>query len=248
MQLNYHNQSHSNQSHSNQSHSNQSHTNQSHTMKFKPIGRWLAGVTMLGLVSIAGMAPARADSGLFNSPVDQLPAATRTTLRSGSSVVTGEKGKYVAQVLVTGSMDTAWSVLTDYDNAARFLPNVESNKIVETGKDTKIVEQVSFQQVFLFTVKSKVRLLLTESNRQRVDFKLQDSDQLQSMTGYWKIEPIAPYQGATPTQVLITQVVESQPKSGTPRDIFYDIFKNTLSKTMSALGREMTTREAAKSK
>ena len=238
MQLNYHN----------QSHSNQSHTNQSHTMKFKPIGRWLAGVTMLGLVSIAGMAPVRADSGLFNSPVDKLPAATRTTLRSGSSVVTGEKGNYVAQILVTGSMDTAWSVLTDYDNAARFLPNVESNKVVETRKDTKIVEQVSFQQVFLFTIKSRVKLALTESNRQRVDFKLQDSDQLQSMTGYWKIEPIAPYQGATPTQVLITQVVESQPKSGVPQGTFYDIFKNTLSKTMAAMGREMTTREAAKSK
>jgi ribosome-associated toxin RatA of RatAB toxin-antitoxin module len=236
MQFNHHNQA-----------SNQI-SNQINTMQFKPIGQWLLGIAMLGLVSVTGMAPVKADSGLFNSPVDQLPVATRTTLRSGSAVVTGEKGNYVAQVLVTGSMDTAWSVLTDYDNAARFLPNVESNKIVETRKDSKIVEQVSSQQVFFFTVKSRVKLVLTESNRQRVDFKLQDSDQLQSMTGYWKIEPIAPYQGASPTQVLITQVVESQPKSGIPQGTFYDIFKNTLSKTMSALGREMTTREAAKSK
>lgn len=228
-------------------HHNQT-SNQISTMEFTPIGRWLLGITMLGLVSVTGMAPVRADSGLFSSPVDQLPVATRTTLRSGSAVVTGEKGNYVAQVLVTGSMDTAWSVLTDYDNAARFLPNVESNKIVETRKDSKVVEQVSSQQVFFFTVKSKVKLVLTESNRRRVDFKLQDSDQLQSMTGYWKIEPIAPYQGASPTQVLITQVVESQPKSGVPQGTFYDIFKNTLSKTMSAMGREMTTREAAKSK
>ena len=244
MQFNYHNQI------SNQINNqiNNQISNQISTMQFKPIGRWLLGITMLGLVSVTGMAPVRADSGLFNSPVDQLPVATRTTLRSGSAVVTGEKGNYIAQVLVTGSMDTAWSVLTDYDNAARFLPNVESNKIVETRKDSKIVEQVSSQQVFFFTVKSRVKLVLTESNRRRVDFKLQDSDQLQSMTGYWKIEPIAPYQGASPTQVLITQVVESQPKSGVPQGTFYDIFKNTLSKTMSALGREMTTREAAKSK
>ena len=244
MQFNYHNQI------SNQINNqiNNQISNQISTMQFKPIGRWLLGITMLGLVSVTGMAPVRADSGLFNSPVDQLPVATRTTLRSGSAVVTGEKGNYIAQVLVTGSMDTAWSVLTDYDNAARFLPNVESNKIVETRKDSKIVEQVSSQQVFFFTVKSRVKLVLTESNRRRVDFKLQDSDQLRSMTGYWKIEPIAPYQGASPTQVLITQVVESQPKSGVPQGTFYDIFKNTLSKTMSALGREMTTREAAKSK
>ena len=227
---------------------NQNHTNQINTMQFKPIGRWLVGVAMLGLVSITGMAPVRADSGLFNSPVDQLPAATRTILRSGSAVVTGEKGNYVSQVLVTGSLDTAWSVLTDYDNFARFLPNVESNKVLETRKDSKVVEQVNSQQVFLFTIKSRVKLVLTESNRRRIDFKLQDSDQLQSMMGYWQIEPIAAYQGATPTQVLITQVVESQPKSGIPQGTFYDIFKNTLSKTMSAVGREMTTREAAKSK
>ena len=222
--------------------------NQTHTIQLKPIGHWFMGVAMLGLVGLTGMAPVRADSGLFNSPVDQLPAASRTILRSGSAVVTGEKGNYVAKVLVTGTMDTAWSVLTDYDNFARFLPNVESNKVLETRKDSKIMEQVSFQQVFLFTIKSRVKLVLTETNKRRVDFKLQDSDQLQSMAGYWQLEPIAAYQGATPTQVLITQVVESQPKSGTPRETFYDIFKNTLSKTMSAVGREMTKREATKSK
>lgn len=207
----------------------------------------------LGLLLWSGMilSPARADAGsageLFNSPVDQLPAASRTTLRSGATLVTGEKGRYVARVLVTGSMDTAWSVLTDYDNFANFLPNVESNKILEARKDSKIMEQVSFQQVFLFTIKARVKLALTESDRRRVDFKLQDSDQLQTMTGYWKLDPIAAYNGAEPTQVLITQVVEAQPKSGTPLETFYDIFKTTLSKTMTAVGREMSVRERKRS-
>jgi ribosome-associated toxin RatA of RatAB toxin-antitoxin module len=208
-------------------------------MKFQKRQILVASLLLLGGFSGS---PAIADSGLFNSPVDQLPSASRTTLRSGSALVTGEKGRYVAQVLVTGTMDTAWAVLTDYDNFARFLPNVESNKILESRKDSKIMEQVSFQQVFLFTIKSRVKLALTESDRRRVDFKLQDSDQLVTMTGYWKLEPIAAYDGAKPTQVLITQVVEAQPKSGTPRETFYDIFKSTLSKTMTAVSREMTAR------
>ncbi len=214
-------------------------------MKLK--NRQILVTVSLLLLSGLGVSPAFADGGLFNSPVDQLPSASRTTLRSGATLVTGEKGRYVAQVLVTGNMDTAWAVLTDYDNFAKFLPNVESNKILESRKDSKIMEQVSFQQVFLFTIKSRVKLAITESNRRRVDFKLQDSDQLVAMTGYWQLEPIAAYDGAKPTQVLITQVVEAQPKSGTPKDTFYDIFKNTLSKTMTAVGREMTTREAKKS-
>jgi hypothetical protein len=67
------------------------------------------------------------------------------------------------------------------------------------------------------------------------------------MTGYWKLDPIAAYNGAEPTQVLITQVVEAQPKSGTPLETFYDIFKTTLSKTMTAVGREMSVRERKRS-
>jgi ribosome-associated toxin RatA of RatAB toxin-antitoxin module len=170
-----------------------------------------------------------AETGLFSSVVDQLPASARATLRSGNAIVSGDQGRYVARVLVTGTSDTAWSVLTDYDNFPKFLPNIVSTKILETNGNQKVVEQVDSRQVFLFTITSQV-----------------DGD-LQSISGYWQIEPIAPYQGATPNQVLITQVVEAQPKSGTPRETFYDIFKSSLSQTMLAVSREVSSREIASS-
>jgi hypothetical protein len=70
---------------------------------------------------------------------------------------------------------------------------------------------------------------------------------LQSLNGYWKIEPVAPYSGAKANQVLITQVVQVQPKSGTPSGIFYSIFKDSLGKTLNAIKREVDRRNNATS-
>ncbi|GAB1540306.1 hypothetical protein NUACC21_29750 [Scytonema sp. NUACC21] len=44
---------------------------------------------------------------------------------------------------------------------------------------------------------------------------------------------------AKPNQVLITQVVEVQSKSGTPANVFYGIFKDSLSKMMGAIKQEV---------
>ena len=185
---------------------------------------------------------APADSGLFNSAIDRLPAATRASLRSGNAVVSGDQGRYVARVLVSASRETAWKVLTDYGNFAKFLPNLVSSKILESQGNQKVVEQIDSRQIFLFTITSRVKLAITESDRQKVEFRQVDGD-LQSISGYWQIESIAPYAGATPNQVLITQVVDAQPKSGTPRDTFYDLFKGSLTQTMIAVRREVTQRQ-----
>ena len=85
---------------------------------------------------------------LFNSAVDQLPASDRSTLRSGQALVTGEKGIYVARILVKSSQDTAWNVLTDYGSISKFIPNVVSSKVLETNGNRKVIEQVDARQIF----------------------------------------------------------------------------------------------------
>ena len=213
-------------------------------------GLSMTGLAFTGLTAASSFPKAAiADGpGLFNSAIDQLPASTRVSLRSGNAVVSGEQGRYVARVLVTGTSDMAWSVLTDYSNFPKFLPNIASTKIIENKGNLKVVEQVDSRQVFLFTIKSRVRLAITESDRRnKVEFRQIDGD-LKNISGYWQIEPIAPYQGAAATQVLITQVVEAQPKEGTPQGTFFDIFKGSLNQTMLAVSREITTREASASK
>ncbi|MGH2413795.1 MAG: SRPBCC family protein [Microcystaceae cyanobacterium] len=178
---------------------------------------------------------------LFNSPVDKLPVAERVKLRNGQALVTGEKGKYTAKVLVTASPDIAWEVLTDYDNFSKFLPNTVSGKVLTVNGNQKVVEQVDTRQVFLMNVQSRIRSAITETAKSRIDFRQIDGD-LQSLDGYWQIEPVALYSGAKANQVLITQVVDAQPKSGTPKGIFYDLFKNSLGEIMTAIKKEVDRR------
>jgi ribosome-associated toxin RatA of RatAB toxin-antitoxin module len=185
-----------------------------------------------------------ASAKLFNSPIDQLPVSQRVTLKNGDSVVTGEKGNYTARVLVTASPNTTWNVLTDYVNLYKFIPNMVSSKVISANGNQKIVEQVDQRQIFVTTIKSRIRLSIVETAKSRIDFRSVDNDSqgVQSMVGYWKIEPVAAYSGAKTNQVLITQVVQVKPKSGTPQGIFYDVFKSSLEQTMKATAKEVARR------
>jgi ribosome-associated toxin RatA of RatAB toxin-antitoxin module len=200
---------------------------------------WVGSFTILSAI-----APPLSSAQLFNSAVDQLPASDRATLRSGQPLVTGEKGKYTAKVLIQTSPDVVWSVLTDYGNFSKFLPNVVSSQILEANGNRKVVEQIDARQVFLVSVRSRVRSSITEKAKTRIDFQQLDGD-LGSLKGYWTVQPIAPFSGAKANQVLITQVVEAQPKSGTPKDVFYNIFKGSLGDTLGAIRREVGKRTRA---
>lgn len=190
----------------------------------------------LNAISLTAIAPAsRAE--LFNSVVDRLPVVERVELKNGQPVVTGNKGKYTARVLISTSSNIAWSVLTDYSNAPNFIPNVVSSKVISTNGNQKVIEQIDVRQVLLVTTRSRIRSAITETAKSRIDFRAIDGD-LKSMNGYWLIEPVAPYAGSKVNQVLITQVVEAQPKSGVPSGIFYGIFKDSLGKIVSAIKKE----------
>ena len=180
-------------------------------------------------------------AGLFDSAVDNLPVKERVTLRNGQPLITGDKGKYTAKVLVSTSAETAWSVLTDYDDTPKFIPHVVSSKVITTNGNQKVIEQVDARQVFFITARSRIRSIVTETAKSRIDFHAIDGD-LKSMNGYWILEPVAPYTGAKANQILITQVVEVQPKSGTPSGIFYGIFKDSLGEMMSAIKKEVERR------
>lgn len=92
-----------------------------------------------------------------------------------------------------------------------------------------MIEQIDVRQVFLVTTRSRIRSAITETAKSRVDFRAIDGD-IKSMNGYWLLEPVAPDAGAKVNQVLITQVVTAQPKSGVPSGIFYGVFKDSLGK------------------
>ncbi|TYQ27905.1 SRPBCC family protein [Pseudanabaena sp. UWO310] len=197
------------------------------------------GSAVVMAIAIACSTPALpARASLFDGPVDRLPSVQRDSLRNGQTVVTGEKGKYVARVLVNASPDAVWQVLTDYANLYKFIPNMSSSKILENRGNRKVIEQVDTRQVFLISIVSRTKLAIQETDRQQIDFRLLDGD-LSQMEGYWKMEPVSTVPRRPPSQVLITYTVNAQPNSSTPTDAFYSIFKDALGDTLQAIKQEV---------
>ena len=182
-----------------------------------------------------------ANAKLFDGPVDQLPVLERVALREGEVIVTGEKGVYTCRFLVDGSVDTAWQVLTDYNNFELFLPGVTDSELLETNGDRKIFEQINRIKTFIFTTKARIRMAITESYPQKIAFNFIDGD-LDNLDGTWLLEPVSPYPSAPPNQVLITHQVTVEPNSIPSRSFFYNIYENRLEKTLVAIKEEVEER------
>ena len=186
-----------------------------------------------------------AHAKLFDGPVDQLPVLERVALREGKVLVTGQKGTYTCRFLVNGSVDTAWQVLTDYNNFELFLPGVTDSELLATNGDRKIFEQINRIKTFIFTTKARIRMAITESYPQQIAFNFIDGD-LDNLNGTWLLEPVSPYPSAPPNQVLITHRVNVEPNSLPSRSFFYNIYENRLEKTLAAIKEEVELRETGR--
>ncbi|MDX2255317.1 MAG: SRPBCC family protein [Pseudanabaenaceae cyanobacterium bins.39] len=201
-----------------------------------------SGSVILLAIAIACCTPTLpTQASIFDGPVDRLPPIQRDALRKGQTVITGEKGKYVARILVKQSPETVWKVLTDYANLDKFIPNMVSSRILENRGNRKIIEQIDSRQVFLVSITSRTKLAIQETDRRQIDFRLLEGD-FSKMEGYWKIEPVASVPMRPNDQVLITYTVNAQPNGGVPVDTFYTIFKDSLDDILQAIKREIKKR------
>ncbi|ELS02096.1 oligoketide cyclase/lipid transport protein [Xenococcus sp. PCC 7305] len=182
-----------------------------------------------------------AHAKLFDGPVDQLPVLERVALREGKVIITGQKGEYVCRILVTSSIDTVWQVLTDYNNFELFLPGVTDSQLLEINGDRKVFEQFNRIKTLIFSTKARVRMAITESYPQKIAFNFLDGD-LDTLDGTWLLEPVSPYPSAAPNQVLITHQVNVEPNAIPSRSFFYNIYENTLEKTLVAIKQEVEER------
>lgn len=201
-----------------------------------PLHFWKLGygtmVGMAALLLVAIVPRSQAEVGRSQPhPADPV----RLALQPGEVSVSGESGQYVGQVLATGSMDAAWAALTDYNNFAAFFPDVETSQLLESNGNQKVFEQVNVVRVFPFTHRTRVVISATESYPQQIAFNVIDGD-VESLQGVWQLEAVGT------NQVLVTHRVAIDPGSSPTRDLFFNIYKNSLDDTMAALGQEITRR------
>jgi ribosome-associated toxin RatA of RatAB toxin-antitoxin module len=66
---------------------------------------------------------------------------------------------------IGADLDTAWTVLTDYDRYAEFIPDLKSSQVLLREGSTAIVEQKGEAGFFLFHFKVEVTFLVAEEPR-----------------------------------------------------------------------------------
>lgn len=169
------------------------------------------------------------------APEVKLSSQEQTNLNQGKVILKGKKGDYLGQVLATGNLDTAWQVLTDYNNFHSFMPNIASSKIVVDRGDRKIFEQVNVVDLLFFKEKFTVQIEAKETKPYKVDFQQFQGD-LKSLSGTWQVKQV------NSRQILVTHRVKVEPESNTEKPFFYGIYESSLENTLKAIAQEITQR------
>ena len=194
----------------------------------------------IACISTITFSPA-ANAKLFDGPVDLLPREQRVTLRRGEVILLGEKGNYTCRILTDSNIESAWQVLTDYENFAEFLPGVASSTLIEQNGDRKIFEQINKVKTLVFSIEARLQIANTETYPEQIAFEAVDGD-IKSLKGKWTLEPVSPYPSAPPDQVLLTHTVMVEPNKSLSDEIFYKIYENRLQETVAAIKQEVEKR------
>ena len=200
-------------------------------------------LSSISFASAKLMTPAKTTaSAQTKSTLSELPSEKRAALIRGEVLVEGSNGEFFGQVLVNASIETAWDVLTDYDNFEKFLPNITNSELISSEGNRNIFKQDNEFKVLPFvTTKSSIEVQATETQPNQVEFTLVDGD-LESLDGVWLLEPIATAEG---DRVLVTHQVSVDPGNASPRGIFYSTYKSMLEDSLAAAKREAESRSAA---
>lgn len=91
-----------------------------------------------------------------------------------------------AEILVPADARTAWAVLTDYDNLARFVPEMQSSRVVSQAGQPKRVEQRGKSGMLSFFTPEYIVLQMEETPYERIRFNKVAGD-VRSMRGEWQI-------------------------------------------------------------
>ncbi len=184
-----------------------------------------------------------ANAKLFDGPVDLLPVEQRVALRKGEVVFLGEKGEYTCRILTNSSVESAWQVLTDYENFSKFLPGVKSSELIEQKGDRTVFEQVNKVKTLVFSIEARLQIANTETYPQQIAFEAIDGD-IKSLKGKWTLEPVSPYPSAPPDQVLLTHKVAVEPNKSLSDEIFFKIYESRLEETVAAIKQETEKRSS----
>jgi len=178
--------------------------------------------------------------------IGSLSPTEQGSLRSGKAIVNVVSDRYVSYMLVRADIDPIWSVLTDYDHFADFLPSVQSSEVLEAEGDRAVVEQIAKLKVMLAEMESRVRTENIRTPKKRIDFRLIEGD-LEIMEGDWQLIPVQVSEGKDQSQPLTLVKQSVHAKIGNPllEGAFEAVYTKNIKRNLKAIAQEVYKRQDA---
>lgn len=133
--------------------------------------------------------------------------------------------------------DLIWSVLTDYNNLSRFIPNLASSRQLWRRGPVVGLEQVGSQQFCGLNFSARVELALTEERDEgRLSFRMTCGD-FRRFEGVWQI-----HRDASATRLFYELTVQGRP--GMPIVLIEKRLREDLAANLRAVQQEALRRAA----
>ena len=134
-------------------------------------------------------------------------------------------------------LSTAWSVITDYDHLAEFIPYMSSSRVVQRNGEQLVVEQAGAITFLFLQQPIEVRLAVTEWPQQRITARAVGGN-LKEMNGSYTLE-------ALPSgEVRLSYSASLQPDFAVPPVLGTLVVRNVLARQFTAMVDEILRRDA----
>lgn len=139
--------------------------------------------------------------------------------------------RLAVQLRMTLDPEWIWSVLTDYENLDRFIPNLASSRQLWRRSNRVAVEQVGTQQFCGLRFSARVKLELEEDVEQgRLNFRMLEGD-FRCFEGAWVVG-----RDATSSWLLYDLTVQGKP--GMPIGLIEQRLKDDLANNLRGVQQE----------
>ncbi|NET10959.1 MAG: cyclase, partial [Symploca sp. SIO2B6] len=107
----------------------------------------------------------------------------------------GRQRKITATIEIPHSVEQIWSILTDYERLADFIPSLKQSKQIEHPDQGIRIEQIGSESLLKLKFCARVVLDMIESFPHTVGFEMVEGD-FKAFSGEWQLQPIQYTEGS----------------------------------------------------
>lgn len=160
-------------------------------------------------------------------------------LAQAPQVETARRGELItvsASVDLPVDVQTAWSVISDYDHLADFIPDMQSSRVIEREGDRLLVEQKGMFGFLFFQQPVEARLAVTEMPQRSIVAR-SVAGNFKEMEGRYVLEPLP---GG---EVRLSYAGRLVPAFTVPPVVGTAVVRNMLTRQFSAMAAEILRRD-----